>query len=196
MAAQSPPAPVRPELLDLPEQFTGERVLLRPYRPGDGRVFFEAIDRHRAELATWVAWVDQYRTPEDGEAYVRRMQSKWMARSALILGIWSADGARYLGGTGFQGFDWAVPSLELGYFLHADARGKGYAGEAIRLITDFAFQSLGARRIWASCDALNTASVRLLERSGYLREATLRNECRDHHGTLRDTFIYAMTGRP
>ena len=193
MAVQSPGVQQRPELLDLPDQFVGECVLLRPYRPGDGRAFFEAIDRHRQELGTWVAWVEQYQTPEDGEAYVRRMQSKWIARSALILGIWSADGSRYFGGTGFQGFDWAVPSVELGYFLHADARGKGYAGEAIRLVTDFALQSLAARRIWASCDALNAPSVRLLERSGYRREATLRNECRDHHGSLRDTFIYAVT---
>src|SRR5438045_9050403 len=106
MAMKSPGGPQRPELLDLPDQLAGERVLLRPYRPGDGRAFFEAIDRHREELGTWVAWVDQYHTPEDGEAYVRRMQSKWMARSALILGIWSTDGNQYLGGTGFHGFDW------------------------------------------------------------------------------------------
>jgi RimJ/RimL family protein N-acetyltransferase len=185
--------PFRPELLDLPAELAGERVLLRPYRPADGPAFFAAVDRHRDDLATWVTWVDQYRTPEDAEAYVRRMQSKWIARSALILGIWSKDGRDYYGGTGYHGFDWDVPSLELGYFLTKDARGHGYGSEAVRLVVDLGLRTLRARRIWASCDALNARSIRLLERCGFAREATQRNECRDHHGSLRDTLLYAIT---
>ena len=186
-------APAQPELLDLPEEIRGERVVLRPYRAGDGRAFFAAVDADRKDLATWVAWVDQYKTVDDAEAYVRRMHSKWIARSALILGIWSADGRDYYGGTGYQGFDWKVPSLELGYFLTRNARGNGYATEAIELTVRLGLETLGARRIWASCDALNTKSIRLLERCGFVCEATLKNECVDHHGTLRDTLIYAVT---
>ena len=187
------PSPRYPELIDLPDQLTGERVLLRPYRAGDGAAFFAAVDAHRDDLAEWVGWVDQYETPEDAEAYARRMHSKWIARTALILGIWSTDGREYYGGTGFHGFDWKVPAFELGYFLHKDARGHGYGAEAIRLVVDFAFRWLAAKRIWASCDAKNVRSIRLLERSGFRREATMLNECVDHHGTLRDTLIYGIT---
>ncbi|MEO8133244.1 MAG: GNAT family N-acetyltransferase [Betaproteobacteria bacterium] len=140
---------IYPELLDLPDQLVGDRVMLRPYRPGDGAAFFAAVDRHRGELGTWLGWVDQHKTPDDGEAYVRRMRSKWIDRSALIFGIWSKDGCEYFGGTGFHGFNWAVPCFELGYFLHAGARGNGYAAEAVKLVTQFGFESLSAHRIWA-----------------------------------------------
>lgn len=184
---------LRPELLDLPEAVSGDKVLLRPYRTGDGAAFFATVNEHRHDLATWVAWVDQYKTLDDAEAYVRRMESKWIARTALILGIWSKDGATHFGGTGFHGFDWDVPSLELGYFLRKDARGHGYGAEAVSLAIAFGFQHLAAKRIWASCDAKNDASIRLLERCGMQREATMINECRDHHGSLRDTLIYAVT---
>ncbi len=189
-------AVTQPELLDLPDELRGERVLLRPYRAGDGAAFFAAVDADRDDLATWVAWVDQFGTPDDAEAYVRRLHSKWIARSALILGIWSRDGRDYYGGTGFHGFDWKVPSLELGYFLTKNARGNGYATEAIDLVVRLGLETLGARRIWASCDALNERSIRLLERCGFTREATLRSECVDHHGTLRDTLLYAVTRGP
>ena len=189
-------APHYPELIDLPDQLAGERVLLRPYRAGDGAAFFKAVDAHREDLAQWVGWVDQYKTPEDAEAYVRRMHSKWIARSALIVGIWSKDGREYYGGTGFHGFDWKVPAFELGYFLHREARGHGYGVEAVRLVVDLAFRWLAASRIWASCDAKNTRSIRLLEKAGFAREATMRNECVDHHGTLRDTLIYGITEPP
>ena len=189
-------APAHVELIDLPETLVGERVLLRPYRTGDGKAFFAAVDRHREDLAQWVGWVDQYKTLAAAEAYARRMQSKWIARSALILGIWSKDGREYFGGTGFHGFDWKVPSLELGYFLHKDARGHGYGADAVRVAVDFGFRHLAAKRIWASCDAKNERSIRLLEKCGFNREGTLINECVDHHGSLRDTLIYGITVAP
>ncbi len=181
-----------PELLPLPDELRDERVLLRPYRAGDGVAFFAAIDRHREELKTWLRWVDRHQTIDDAEAYVRRMAGKWLAREALIVGIWTHDG-EYCGGTGFHGFDWVVPSFEVGYFLHKDARGKGYGTEAVRLVTDWALRGLRARRIWAGCDYLNERSWRLLERCGYVREAHFRKHRVDHHGTLRDELIYAVT---
>ena len=184
---------VVPELLDLPDRIDGPRVMLRPYRTGDGPAFFKSVDEDRDDLATWVGWVNQYKTVDDAEAYVRRMESKWVARSALIVGIFSADGTEHYGGTGYHGFDWNVPSLELGYFLKKSARGKGYGAEAVSLVVDFAFQHLQAKRIWASCDARNEASIKLLERCGLLREAELKNQCLDHRGSLRDTLIYAIT---
>lgn len=182
-----------PELIDLPERFEGERVMLRPYRAGDGAALFAAIDGHRDELKQWMGWVDTHQTVDDSEAYVRRMQSKWIARSALMVGIWSKDGAEFYGGTGYHGFDWDVPSLELGYFLLQDARGKGYGVDAVRVVVDLAFQYLSARRIWATCDAKNARSSHLLEKVGFEREALMRGNSVNHHGMLRDTYLYAIT---
>lgn len=186
-------AAFHPELLDLPAALAGSKVMLRPYRAGDGAVFFAAVDADREALGKWVGWVDQHRTRDDAEAYVRRMHAKWQERSALIMGIWSKDGREYFGGIGFHGLDWAVPSLELGYFLRSDVQGRGYASDAVRQIVEFGFRTLAARRIWASCDAANDASVRVLERCGFRREATLRNERRNQQGMLRDTLIFAIT---
>ena len=55
---------------------------------------------------------------------------------------------------------------ELGYRLRRVAWGKGYATEGSRAIIRTAFTELGTRRIWAQTMAVNTASRRVMERSG------------------------------
>ena len=190
------PAIDHPRLLNLPLRLEGEKVFLRPYAPGDGERFFAALEEDRTDLDRWMAWpASQHRTADEAESYVRNMAGKWLTRDALIMGIFSKDEQTLYGGTGFHGFDWKVPSLEIGWFLRKSARGQGIATEAIRLCCELAFEHIGANRVWGTIDVLNEASWRAAERAGFTREAHLRSECRDHHGVVRDTFVYAMLAR-
>jgi [ribosomal protein S5]-alanine N-acetyltransferase len=63
---------------------------------------------------------------------------------------------------------------ELGYELHPDYWGHGYATETTRTMLAFAFQTLRLQRVWAQCRAENTASVRVLERLGMRQERCQR----------------------
>ncbi len=60
------------------------------------------------------------------------------------------------------------------YELHPAQWGRGYAGEAVAALLDFAFTTLGLHRVWADCDPRNTASCRVVERLGLVREGLLR----------------------
>lgn len=111
----------------------------------------------------------------------------------VVLRAYRAGDGDDCGGTGLHGFDRAVPSLEPGYFLHKGARGRGDGTEAVRRVTAWGRRDLWARRIRVGCDTRNECRWKLLERCGYRREATLRNERRDHRGELRDTYRYAVT---
>lgn len=184
-----------PRLLDLPERFETDQLVLRPYRVGDGAAFFAAVEEDRTELSQWLAWTGQYVTAHDAEAYVRNMAGKWITREALIMGIFSKDEKTLYGGTGFHGFDWKVPSLEIGWFLRKSARGQGVGSEAVRLCCKLAFAHIGANRVWGTVDVLNDRSWRLFERVGFTREAHMRGNARDHHGVVRDTFMYSMLAR-
>jgi ribosomal-protein-serine acetyltransferase len=189
------PTILHPRLLDLPERFETEKVVLRAYRAGDGAAFFDAVNEDRSDLSQWLAWVDQHKSLEDSEASVRGNAGKWINREALILGIFSKDETTLYGGTGFHGFDWKVPSLEIGWFLRKSARGQGIAADAVRLCCALAFDHIGANRVWGSVNVLNERSWRLFERVGFTREAHLRGDSRDHHGAMRDTFIYSIRAR-
>ena len=81
---------------------------------------------------------------------------------------------------------------ELGWALHPEESGKGYATEAVRAVLQVCFEDLGLRRVTASCFAANTASYRLMERVGMRREAhTVRSDLHPS-GSWMDGYGYAL----
>ena len=68
-------------------------------------------------------------------------------------------------------------SGEIGWMVHPDASGHGYATEAAHALLHLAFDDLGLHRMIARVDARNDQSLRLGDRLGMRREAHLvRNE--------------------
>lgn len=83
---------------------------------------------------------------------------------------------------------------EVGYALHPDVQGRGYALEAARAAVALAFDRFGFHRVFARIDEENTASVRVCERLGMRLEARLvENDRRD--GVWATEVVYAMLAR-
>ncbi len=62
---------------------------------------------------------------------------------------------------------------EVGYIVHPDRQGRGYATEATRPLLRIAFEDLGLHRVVGRVEARNAASARVLEKLGMRREAHL-----------------------
>ena len=60
---------------------------------------------------------------------------------------------------------------EIGWSLHPDAQGRGFATEGAREMLRMGFDELGLHRIVAGCDPRNAGSLRVMERLGMRREA-------------------------
>jgi RimJ/RimL family protein N-acetyltransferase len=98
-----------------------------------------------------------------------------------------------VGGSGLHRIDWSVPRFEIGYWVRTPFAGQGYISEAVRGITTFAFDTLGARRVEIHCDDRNTRSATVASRTGFALEGVLRNQRRNHlSGELRNTMIFAQ----
>jgi RimJ/RimL family protein N-acetyltransferase len=65
--------------------------------------------------------------------------------------------------------------LELGYIVASRARGRGVATEILRLLTEWAFQTIRAERAFLIIDVENRASQRVAERRGYQHEGDMRS---------------------
>ena len=63
-------------------------------------------------------------------------------------------------------FDVSEESVEVGFWLHPERRGSGFASAALGLAAQFAAQS-GIARLTARTDVRNLASQRVLERAGF-----------------------------
>ena len=80
---------------------------------------------------------------------------------------------------------------EVGYWLVPEARGEGYATEAVSLLLDHAFETSGRHRVYASVVDFNESSRALVERLGFAEEGRLR----DHvflEGEYRDVVYYGL----
>lgn len=62
------------------------------------------------------------------------------------------------------------PEVEIGYRLRRSAWGHGYATEAVRAVRDYAFNTLGMKRLIAIIDPGNLASIRVAEKIGMIYE--------------------------
>jgi RimJ/RimL family protein N-acetyltransferase len=185
-------APRHLTLIPLFDELRGERVVVRPYRLEDAPDLFEAVAESRDHLRPWLPFADQHQSVEESRDFITRATAEWLLREDMNVALADATTGRFVGGSGLHPHDWDARVFEIGYWVRATAQGKGYVTEAVRLLTDFAFERLAANRVFIRCDARNARSAAVAERLGFVREALLRNEMRAVDGALRNTLIYAL----
>jgi RimJ/RimL family protein N-acetyltransferase len=84
--------------------------------------------------------------------------------------------------------------LEIGWIMHPDYFGFGYATEAAEALLEFAFRSVEAHRVIATLDPVNDASIRVCHRLGMRKEAHFLEDMRVK-GEWADTGLYALLER-
>jgi RimJ/RimL family protein N-acetyltransferase len=183
----------KPILLDIPEFFETDRLLIRVPRPGDGPAINAAILESFDSLHPWMPWAKERPTVEQSEEYSRKAYSLFLAREDITLRLIHKETGLFLGSSGLHPRNWSVPRFEIGYWCRKRFERQGYITEAVRGILRFGFETLQARRIDVCCDSLNTRSIRVAERAGLLREGEIRHEGLGMDGKLRNVIVLALT---
>lgn len=183
---------MNPLLIEVPTSFDTERLHIRMPQPGDGAQVYQAIQASKDDLKEWLPFATKNQTEEDVEVNIRESQIKFLKREDLRLLVFDRESGEFVGSSGLHRMDWSVPKFEIGYWIDARKSGKGYMTEAIEGITNFAFETLGARRVEIRCDRLNTKSRAIPERLDFELEGIVKNDDVSMDGEqLRDTCIYA-----
>ena len=96
-----------------------------------------------------------------------------------------------VGGIGFESqADIFRRSAEIGYWLGEDYWGKGIMTETVKAVTSFAFGNFDLCRMQAGVFATNSASVRVLEKAGYVFEGRLKKSITKFGQTI-DQLVFA-----
>lgn len=185
------PGHENPILLDFPDHFETERLLIRAPKAGDAPPIHAAIQESLDHLKPWMPWAREDETVEELEAFLRQMAARFLLREDLPLMLWRKSDGLYVGGSGLHRMDWSIPRFEIGYWVRASLEGQGYISEAVNGITQFAFDVLAAERVEIRCDSRNARSAAVAQRVGYTLEGRLRHEDRDPKGELRDTLVFS-----
>ncbi|MEH7356914.1 GNAT family N-acetyltransferase [Neobacillus drentensis] len=183
---------MKPILMDFPEEFYTERLLIRKPMPGDGKAVYAAMQASLNELKPWMPWAHREQTELDVEANMRDAHAKFLTREDLRLHIFHKETGEFIGSSGLHRINWYVPKFEIGYWIDTRYSGNGYITEAAKAITEFAFKELKARRVEIRCDYKNSKSRAIPEKLGFTLEGILNNNgISADTNELRDTCIYA-----
>jgi RimJ/RimL family protein N-acetyltransferase len=121
------------------------------------------------------------------DAYVSAWEDGSRAGFAIVD---DADGA-FLGMAGLVRIDSDMAEGEIGYIVAPEARGRGVAGRAIRLLARWAFDELGLMRIEAWIDVANEPSARVARRVGFTYEG-IRRSVQVKEGKRVDMAVYSL----
>jgi RimJ/RimL family protein N-acetyltransferase len=125
--------------------------------------------------------------------YVQRVDASLATQRELPLVIEYGNGGdrEFAGTISFHSLSIKNSVGEIGYWITSNMRGKGICTTAVRMLTDFGFQTIGFKRIEALVDRENLSSQKLLENAGYEREGILKNKITRDDGRQVDMFIFS-----
>ena len=151
----------------------GEQVMLREYQSEDFSCIRQWVND--ASVTRYLAarfWAPQ--TTVDTQEFLNRMlQSSHNGYNFVIAD--AADG-RYIGQLDMFRVDWRLRQGEIGMVIGSEAdRGRGLGTEALRLLIQFAFQTLGLERIELEVHMGNAAALRCYQKAGFVLEGVKRH---------------------
>ncbi len=150
-----------------PTPIVTERLVLRPWIVEDADGLTAAITASVDHLRPWMPWAgaEPLGRTERVEI-IQRFRAGWEAAEDFVIGIF-LDGTP-IGGTGLHPRV-GPGGFEIGYWIHVDHLGRGYATEAVRAVVDAAFALDGIDRVEIHHDVANVASGRIPARLGFTR---------------------------
>ena len=91
--------------------------------------------------------------------------------------------------------DFYCKNAEMGYWIAEEYWGNGIVPAAIKLMVNYGFKTFDITRIFARTFDTNIKSQRVLEKTGFILETTLK-ETFYKYSTVYDELIYAIRKRP
>ncbi len=169
----------------VPIRMQCEKCLLREFRRGDE----PSLVRHANNRRVWMNVRDSFPYPyrqSDARAWVRLASHDGLNQVFAI----DVDGFA-VGAIGIRrGEDVYRMSAELGYWLGEEYWNRGIATEAVIAMCNYAFDLLRLHRLHAEVFEWNLASMRVLEKAGFVREGVLRRSAVKDHQVI-DQVMFA-----
>lgn len=171
-----------------------DEVELALYERDDLEALHALVVAQRRHLAAWMPWA-QAPTLDATRGFIEgRALAAIADQDGFEVGIWWRG--RLVGSIGLHGVQRRPDRASIGYWLAADAQGRGLVTRSVRALIAKAFLELGFERLDIRADVANARSRAVAERLGFTFEGVLRREAFsgstyvDHavYGLLRDEW--------
>lgn len=169
-------------------QLETEHLILREIKERDARDLYENFSNPRvmefygSELMT---------LEEEVVGLINTFRVSYEENKGFRWGIQLKGESRLIGTIGFHAYSPKHKRAEIGYELHPNYWGRGYAKESINRAIEFGFQEMDLKRIGAVVFQENIQSNRVLAGLGFKYEGVLRNYI-VQGGKSFDTNVYSL----
>ena len=137
------------------------------------------------EIARWMPAIPRPYTRDDAFAFIGgEVRPEHTALAIEVAG-------RVMGGIG-MGLNSHEYRATIGYWVAADARGRGICTRAVRVLARYALDEFEVQRVDLVTDPENLASQRVAEKVGFQREGVLRAHLRHPDGRIRDSVMFSL----
>ncbi len=169
------------------------RLILRPPVEEDWRdVYDGASDLAVSRMMSVIPYPYQ---PSDAQEFIGRVIQHWDAtpQTDYTFFLESKDSGKVIGSSGLHGVDRFNGTAKTGSWIRQDHWRRGYILEAKVPILDFAFDTLGLRRIETSAFMHNAASQAMSAKLGFVREGVSIAATRSRAtGEVHDEVFYGL----
>jgi ribosomal-protein-alanine N-acetyltransferase len=155
----------------IPELAT-ERLRLRAPLPQDAAAVLGIIGD--PEVTRYLN-LPTFTTLTEAQEALERLQQRFTARDAIRWAIVLVEHNEMIGTVGLLRFDFEHRHAEVGYEIARRWWGRGLTSEAAAAVIRYGFSVLGLHRIEAGVLPGNDASVRVLQKLGFVEEGTRRD---------------------
>lgn len=156
----------------------GARLDLKSVEYDHAEVFLKEIERSRAFLDARLPWVQATQTIEDALRFIDSYSLQREMNNGGLWGLFRKEDNAFMGCICLQWVEWDNLSTSIGYWLLNRFTGYGYATEALKLLSNYAFKSLKLNRLEVDVAINNPKSVALLKRVGFQEEGLFREYTR------------------
>ena len=165
-------------------------IALRPFRAGDAPAITAACQD--PDIQRWIPIIPVPYTEDDARRFILMTLQAWHDGTGYEFAIADASTDRYVGSIGLH----VGPNprrFAIGYMVAPEARRRGVAVSALRLVTRWGFERLAIERLALWTLPGNVASQAVAEKAGFRFEGLSRNWESDRDDLPVDAVMYSMT---
>ena len=168
-----------------------KRLVLRKLEDSDATeiLFFRSDER----ILKFIDIIKATRI-EDAHSFIQKINNGIIKNEWLYWGIALHEDDKLIGTICLWNILKEHLRAEVGFVLHPDLQGKGLMTEALVAVINFAFLDLRLHSLEGRVNPANTASIKLMERNNFIREAYFKEDyyC---NGRFGDTAVFSTLSR-
>lgn len=181
--------------MQIPSRLETSRLILIPLQFTDSNDINQAVRESLPQLSPWHAWAIDTYTLRNTQEHVQQAVSAHREGTGVTY-IFRGKSGRFMGEVTLNevpdSMGRSVPAFQLGFWVRSSEQGNGYQAEALKAVTQHAFDILHARRVEVRLHSGNTHAAQAVANAGFAVEATLHHTQRGDNDTVADTLVYSI----